>query len=758
MQYDIEKIPKELHHLKQWVGWKKGIRQDNEKITKLPINAMTGGSAKTNDPNTWTDMMGAIVGVDRYKLDGIGFVLSDNYFGVDLDDCSEDLKREFIDQLQSYTEISQSGNGIHIICKGVIPKSARTKGVEIYQGSRYFVMTGNAIGNYEIEDCSEKIKPLYDKYIYEKRKPKQEIVQPMHQPIFLDDKDLFIKARNSRNGQHFSLLFDGVWEGQYESQSEADLAFANLLAFWSNKNIEQMDRIFRMSGLYRDKWDRKQSGSTYGLLTLQKAIDQSTTTYSKAYEDEANVVVNAKTGMVYIKKQDQYELDDTGNAKRFIDRIGDFVKYNFENNKWVIWNEKYWQVDIKNQIKRYAEMIVEEMRIEASQETNEGLRKEMIRNVKKASNSSGKKALLEEAQHLENIPTVNNDYDQDDFYLNTMSGVVDLNSGEIIDHNKDLLMSKIIPYKVVFDQKPTKWLNFLDDIFLKDQEMIDFIQKAIGYTLTGSIREQSMFLAFGEGNNGKSVFLDVLSRMMSDYGMTAQVESLLERKGGSSNHTADLARLKGARFVTTGENNQGTKINEGLVKQLTGGEKITARFLYGQEFEFYPNFKIWLATNHKPIIRGNDKGIWRRIIAIPFTYQVPSHKINRDLIYELQQEIPMILAWAIEGCLKYKKEGLKIPKVIQEANKDYRKEMDIIQTFLDENVDYVDNALCGAKELYVEYDQWSQVNKEYQMSSTIFGRELGKRFNKIRKASGWYYEGIRLKKDNPDPTYVYEKQ
>jgi putative DNA primase/helicase len=378
-----------------------------------------------------------------------------------------------------------------------------------------------------------------------------------------------------------------------------------------------------------------------------------------------------------------------------------------------------------------------------------------LSNLKRAFSSNGKKDLLQEAQHQAGIPCINADFDKQDFLINTESGVVDLKTGELKQHNKEYLMNKIVSYEVDLQNQPIKWLQFLEQIFQGDKELMHYLQKAIGYTLTGSIREQCLFLCYGEGSNGKSVFLDVISRMMGDYAMNAQVETLLERKFGTSSYTSDLARLKGARFTTTGENNEGSKINEGLVKQLTGGERITARFLYGQEFEFYPNFKIWLATNHKPIIRGSDNGIWRRIISIPFLYKVPDHLRDKDLVYKLEQEIPQILGWAIKGCLMWQKEGLKLPSVIEKSNKDYQNEMDIIATFIDENAQLVEGEVSSAKEIYEEYEKWAKVSNEYIMSSTRFGRELAKRFQKQRKAYGWVYVGIRLNKNNP--VYVYQE-
>lgn len=771
MQYDYTNIPKELYDIEQWVCWKKVIL-DNGKTTKKPINPITNEHASVSNPKTWTDMATAILGAYKFKLDGIGFVLDNGYFGVDLDDCTDELKQEFIMQLKSYTELSQSGKGIHIICKGDIVKSARTKGVEIYKGGRFFVMTGVAAlqdqKNYPIQDCTELIKPLYEKYILDKKQPLLDVDATQQQSIKfvantnantavqLTDQDLIFKAMNSRNGQQFKLLFNGEWASlNYPSQSEADMAFCNLLAFWSGKDKTQMDRIVRMSGLYRDKWERKQSGTTYGSITLDSAISNCKNVYTKTHKDETTVLVNAQTGEVLVSKQQDYDLNDTGNALRFVDKYSGNIKYNKDNGKWLTWNGKWWQVDGVGKIKQYADIMLNEMKLDVMHITDdEKLRKESYMNLKRAFQSNGKRDMLQEAQHLDGVPVINADFDTQDFLFNTQSGVADLTTGEIKPHDKAYLMNKVSPYEIDKDNEPHLWLQFLNEIFQGDKELLHYLQKAIGYTLTGSIREQCLFLCYGEGSNGKSVFLDVISRMMGDYAMNAQVETLLERKFGTSSYTSDLARLKGARFTTTGENNEGSKINEGLVKQLTGGERITARFLYGQEFEFYPNFKIWLATNHKPIIRGNDNGIWRRIISIPFLYKVPENQRDKDLVFKLQAEIPQILGWAIKGCMMWQKEGLKLPSVIEKSNKDYQNEMDIISTFIDENAEVIKGEVTNATEIYQEYEKWAKASNEFIMSSTRFGRELAKRFEKQRRSHGKVYIGIRLNKNSP--VYVYQ--
>lgn len=757
MNFDINNIPTELYHLKQWVCWKK-VKSPKGKDTKIPINPNTGGNAMANNPSTWSDMMGATVACAKFNLDGIGFMLENGYFGIDLDDCSNELKNEFIEQMQSYTEISQSGDGIHIICKGSLPVGPRRKqGIEMYDGNRFFVMTGNKIGNYEIEECTERVLPLYNKYLAKEKGKK--IEEPIvSKPILLSDNEILNKAQNSKNGIQFKMLFDGDWESlNYSSQSEADLALSNLLAFWTGRNIEQMDRLFRLSGLYRTKWDRKQSGTTYGYVTLQTAVNNCKTIYSKAHSDETSLYVNAKTGEVEFGASVNYELNDTGNSRRLVDRFGGYIKFNFENKMWCLWNGKFWQNDITKQIKTFAEVIISDMKSEAFRADDENERKAKLKNVQRAYSSAGKEAMLKECQHQETIPAVNNDFDSYEMLLNTESGIVDLMSGEILEHDKKYMLSKIIPSHIDMQKEPKQWLKFLDEVFLGDKEMVSWIQKAVGYTLTGSTREQCLFICYGDGSNGKSVFLDIVSRLLGEYAVNAQVETILERKNGSSNYTSDLARLKGARFVTTGENNEGSKMNEGLLKQLTGGEKITARFLYGTEFEFYPNFKLWLATNHKPIIRGTDKGIWRRIMAMPFLLQVDGKKRDKNLVFKLEQELPQILGWAVKGALRWQKEdGLEpLPKLIKESVQDYKNEMDVISAFLVEECYNETDWETSSKDLYSEYEKWAKSSNEYLMSATKFGRELAKRYTKERKSYGVVYKGIKLKKD--DPAYVFKK-
>lgn len=276
-------IPEELRCVPHWVCWEmRPPKEEGKKPRKVPINPKTGWEAKSTAPDTWGSFEQALEMYKRQpeRLKGIGwvFVQGGGYFGVDLDrkEGKPVLFDEFIDALQSYNEISQSGTGIHIICKGSLPKGGRRNdnvGVEMYETGRYFVFTGVQYNAkyMEIRDCTEQIKPLFQEYIPEKAKPKQERVCV---PVSLDDERLLQIIRLSRNGTKFQILYEGAWECLgYGSQSNADLALCSMLAFWTGRDAGRMDALFRSSGLMRKKWDERRGARTYGEITIQTAID-----------------------------------------------------------------------------------------------------------------------------------------------------------------------------------------------------------------------------------------------------------------------------------------------------------------------------------------------------------------------------------------------------------------------------------------------------------------------------------------------------
>ena len=249
------------------------------------------------------------------------------------------------------------------------------------------------------------------------------------------------------------------------------------------------------------------------------------------------------------------------------------------------------------------------------------------------------------------------------------------------------------------------------------------------------------------GNNGKSTFLDTISDLLGGYSSNTQPETVMMQRWGNNGASSDIARLKSARFVTCEEPTEGVRLNEGLLKQLTGGSKVTCRFLYGDEFEYTPEFKIWIATNHKPIVRGTDIGIWRRIKLIPFEVNIPADKVDKTLKYKLRKEFPQILHWAVEGCIKWQQYGIDEPSCVQEAIKEYKVEMDLLASFMEQClvIDYEHGDKIMASDLFGLYSKWAKANNEYEMSSKKFFRDIGNKVpDKGRNNKGIFYTSISL--------------
>ncbi|MFA5111472.1 MAG: phage/plasmid primase, P4 family, partial [Desulfobaccales bacterium] len=334
-------------------------------------------------------------------------------------------------------------------------------------------------------------------------------------------------------------------------------------------------------------------------------------------------------------------------------------------------------------------------------------------------------AMIDLARSEPGIPVLPEDLDADPWLLAVANGALDLRQGSVRPAAPADLLTRLAP--VAYDpaaQAPT-WERFLADVMDGDREMISFLQRAIGYSLTGDTREQVIFFLHGVGANGKSTFLDALGAMLGDYSCNTPTETLMTRAKGAIPN--DVARLRGARFVTAIEAEEGQRIAEVLLKQLTGGDVVSARFMRAEWFDFRPEFKIWLATNHKPIIRGADHAIWRRIRLVPFEVTFPDEFQDRDLPAKLRAELPGILAWAVRGCLEWQRTGLGVPDKVRAATADYRSEMDVLTLFLDDCCLVKPTAQAKAGALYSAYEAWCQANGERAMAKRSFGLRLGER-------------------------------
>jgi len=823
-------IPNEIKQMDRWVCFSKReiVLGDNVIAPpKAPLNALNGKLARVNDSMTWTSFRTAIRGCAKYGYDGIGFMLGNGVFGVDLDnhadqngnkpytdDEFDDLVHEFVSTLNSYSEHSQSGDGVHIICKGALPNQANNRatgiGVEMYDDARYFAMTGNVINDENIMYRTDEVYPLWEKYLKNNSRlnyninnnigiaeinGKLTIGEGIVTNSFissLSDDEIIQKIQSSAQGISFTKLFlNGDLSLYGNDHSAADMGLCCILAFWCNRDNEQIDRIFRRSALMREKWDRKTGNATYGQKTIELAIQNTIETYTPSKKEEtinyisetkvatSNIVAKNNESLstfdengepiIKIKKIFKtYSLDDTGNAERFYDQFGDIFHYNVTDKVFMIWTGKTWVVDCKNSIRKYANALIDvlkeeardyDKKIEDAEDENERKRlakvqDAMYKNAQRISNKAGKDAMLDEFKTLYNIPIENLELDSNDFELNTESGVVDLKTGEIMPFDKKNLLSKSTRCKVSYET-PQLWLSFLKAVFKREnqietEEIIDFIQRYFGYMLTGSTTEQVMGLALGGGSNGKSTLFDQFLHICGDYGTVSSADILMQSKFGGSNQMFTLSKLLGIRFCYIEETDESGRLAESGMKRMVGSGKIAAQKKFGNEFDFDIKFKVLIATNNKPIITARNYGVWRRIFPLLFTQTFTGENKDRDLPEKLKSESDKILGWCIQGCVKYIKEnkGLTLPKCMEQVLSDYKTSMDTVQNYLNNNCTLSPDCDVKARELFQDYKNWARDNNEYLMKETNFGAELiEKGFAKIRRSDGMHYLGLKLNTD-----------
>jgi putative DNA primase/helicase len=441
-----------------------------------------------------------------------------------------------------------------------------------------------------------------------------------------------------------------------------------------------------------------------------------------------------------------FQDTDAGNAEAFELLEGHRFRYVHTSGKWVIWDGHVWIEDKTGEANRAA-LSTARTRLVAAATTRYADRKKQQKRIEWALGSEEHwrlNTMLKSAANIRSLATISDQYDQHPFLLTVANGTVDLRDGKLVTVQPNHLITRAIP--VSFDAGATapRWLQFLDEVFRGDQTLISFIQRAVGYSLTGDTREQCFFILFGSGANGKSTFIETICTLLGAHAETAEFSTLLVRthQGAPRN---DLARLHGARLVKAAESEHRAPLNEALIKEITGGDTIAARFLYKEHFSFIPQFKIWLVTNHKPEIRGADHAIWRRVRLIPFEERFEKTKRDFALRERLHVELPGILAWAVQGCLSWQVRGLDDAPRIEQATLEYRQESDQLGRFLREKCTTDPKSSAAARKLFEGYLDWCAERAEKPESNNLFARRLAHRgISKKRGRRGVVYQGVAL--------------
>jgi len=781
-----QNIPKELRDLDQWLVWR--LEERDGKKTKVPYDAKTGRKGKSNDPATWASFDAALQAYEAGGYSGVGFAFreGDRLSGADLDHVIDtetgevqQLALEILERFKgSYAEVSPSGTGLRIFVFGEptrCGKGTEVKAVELYNHSspRFLTVTG-----LHWQGSSPAVTPqqdaldwLHATYFKPKAKPKSngKTAPDGHYAPTGGDDALIERALKAKNGGKLRALLAGNSEG-YPSQSEADAALCSILAFWT-QDPAQIDRIVRSSGLMRDKWDTKHhaDGRTYGEATIDNALanvgrtyadtlrERSERTSAKAQRPDEPAGEEGKDNSwpraEWRPKSITEEGDtDMGNACRIFDRNGRDLLFLREVG-WHTWNGNRWAFDEAG-AKRGADELPRLVLTDAADalkraaaESDQRRRDEFSAKAKTLQSwakKCEKAATIEAAlQMLERRLIVEpTEADADPFLLAVVNGTLDLRIGQLRRSIRGEFITK--GSSIAFDETATcpTFEAFLARIFRTHPEVIPFLQRAIGYTLTGDTREQCVFIAHGNGANGKSTLVTVLEQLLGDYAKQAAPDLLLAKTG--DRHPTEIADLRGARLVATVETGEGRRMAESLLKQMSGGDRLKGRYMRRDFFDFLPTFKVWLATNHKPAIRGTDLGIWRRIRLVPFVEVIGDDEKDPSLPAKLKAELPGILAWAVRGCLAWQKNGLQPPDVVTNATAAYRAENDILAAFFDECCLIDNRAESTAASLYKAYADWCERNGERTETQTSFGKRLTERGFERSKSGVKKYRGIGL--------------
>lgn len=397
------------------------------------------------------------------------------------------------------------------------------------------------------------------------------------------------------------------------------------------------------------------------------------------------------------------EFSEDALALEFSARHKHELRYVARWGSWLLWDGARWQFENTHKAFDLARAVARDFANACDKDTT----------AKKLGAASTVAAIEKLARSDRRHAATVDIWDADPWLLNTPAGIVDLRNGKTLPHDPDLYITKITA--AAPGGECPRWLRFLGEITGGDLELQQFLQRVCGYGLTGSTREHALFFAYGTGGNGKSVFLGTLAAILADYAAVAPMETFIATHG--ERHPTDLAGLRGARLVTSQETEEGRRWAESKIKTLTGGDPITARFMRQDFFTYQPAFKLVIAGNHKPGLRGVDEAIRRRFHLVPFTVTIAEAKRDLHLPEKLKSEWPGILSWMIEGCLAWQRLGLAPPAAVRAATEAYFDEEDAIGRWIEECCVTGPYHWCASTLLWASWQRWATTANERTGSS-----------------------------------------
>ena len=458
------------------------------------------------------------------------------------------------------------------------------------------------------------------------------------------------------------------------------------------------------------------------------------------------------------------EPQDTGNGERLVQKFGHCVRWIAETNDWMVWGHHGWRPDTKGTLMRLSKRVIDDLIAEANAALNEAgdsqdakqEARALLRHARNSGRIDRRKAMIASAGYERQVITNFNDWDADGWLFNCQNGVIDLHNQTFREHRQEDLCMKQSP--VVYDPNATcpVWEAAMHKWMCGDKELVEYVQGALGITLTSDTSLQALFFNQGGGENGKDTMFTAFEHVMGGYWRNVDFMTFAETKNHSE-HRNDLAVLAGAiRMVTAAEASDGHSLDEGVVKQVTGCSPVTCRHIQGRPFTYVPQFKMWLMSNYEPVIKGNDWGSWRRVKKIPWNYTVTPEEKDTLLPEKLKAEASGILNWALVGLKGYIERGHKLPpcKAVEDATAKYRKDMDIIGRFAEECLCFKPTAVALGSEIYQKYTSWCKANGTLSLSSRRFYFEFRKRYQTLTERTvnrGSSFEGVGVLIDGKYP-------
>lgn len=764
-------IPQELKNNASFCVWK--LEKRRGKPTKVPYNPRTGQLAKTNDASTFSDFGTAMKAYAMGGWDGIGYRVSEGIGAIDIDHCIRedgslnDVAASILAFLpDAYFERSPSGTGLRgffrlspdfAYDKTVYYINNRQHGLEVYlpgTTNRFVTVTGDTYRTGTVTRNDEALQNLLDTFMKRKMQVSNKTVEPCS---YLTDEQVIEHASRSESGEKFKALMEGRWEEGYDSQSDADMALVSILAFWCGNVEEQIDRIFRTSGLMRDKWDRQTGEQTYGSITIRNAVSTNDTIYTPIRDtesaeadfedlDEANTLPSfepdlSKVTLTLDEMQPhtnpRYQRDEIGIGYAFADYFKPIARFDRERGIWYVFDGKVWQPDENAlAVAELAKRLADRLYTFALQIKDEDTRNRYIKRVQKLQMRKNRRTMIEDAKSVYPVP--HSIFDRNTDLFNCQNGTLNLTTGEFRPHDPADFLTLMSGITYDPDAACPRWNTFISEVMVNDADLAVYLQKALGYALTGDTRLECLFILYGAtSRNGKGTTMETFLKIMGDYGKTSNPEMLSTKFGNTnaSGPSEEIARLAGVRFVNISEPEKKITFNAALVKRMTGNDTLNARFLHENSFDFKPNFKIFINTNYKPSVSDMTLFYSNRLKLIPFKRHFEEHEQDKGLknFFSEPANLSAIFNWCYEGYRLFRSDALADPAAVVSATKEYQEESDRIGQFVDAWLEEGEAYEVRTSAAYKLYGEWCDKYGYRKENSTNFNNAIQRFFPIQRK-------------------------